>query len=170
MINQLLVYRPGVGLVQAGEVVQLTQGDILQVTVSFNYRCHENGVIHLRGSIGDPADPAAQGRQEVSLSASESFVSKTSYVNIPTSKGGVIANATPPGTYDLTVSVDESPEDYDTVPACITVVAKAGILDTLMAIMPLMILMMMMGIMTPMMRGGEEGTSEGGKEETTEGG
>lgn len=157
MINQLLVYRPGVGFLQVGEVVQLYQGDILQVTVSFNYRCYEDAVVHLRGSIGDPAAPAAQGRQEVFLPASEDFISKTSYVNIPTSAGGIIARPTPPGTYDLTVSIDESPEDYDTVPACITIVEKVGLLDTIMNIIPLMILVMVMGMMTPMMAPAEGG-------------
>lgn len=170
MINQLLVYRPGVGIVQTGEVVQLTQSDILQVTVSFSYRANKETTIHLGGFIGDPADPAARGWQEVSLPASEDFVSKTSYVNVPTSAGGIIANATPPGTYDLTVLVKESPDVYDMVPACITVIAKAGIMDTLMGIMPMIILMMVMGMIMPMMKGGEEETTKGGEEETTEGG
>jgi len=162
MINQLLVYRPGVGVLEVGDVVKLVQGDILQVAVSFNYRCHEPAVIHLRGSIGDPAGPVAQGRQEVTLSASEDLTSEASYVNIPTSAGGIIAKATPPGTYDLTVSVDECSGVYDTVPGCITIVEKTGIMDMMMSIIPLVMLVMVMGMITPMMAGGQEGGAAGG--------
>jgi len=153
MIDQLLVYRHGIGVVQSGNVVQLTQGDLLQVTVSFSYRCHENAVIHLRGSIGDPSDPAAQGRQGVTLPASEDVIVKTSYVNIQTSTGGIIANATLPGTYDITVSVDESPSVSDTVSACVTVVKAAGMMDTIMSIMPFMLMIMVMGMIMPAMQG-----------------
>lgn len=161
MINQLLVYRPGVGLLQTGEVVQLTQGDMLQVSISFNYRANEAATVHLRSFIGDPADPAAQGKQEVYLPAAEEFTSKTSYVNIQTSAGGIIASATPPGTYDLTVRLDEDLSVYDMVPACVTVIEKAGFLSTIMGIMPMMMLVMMMGMVMPMMKPAEE-SEEGG--------
>ena len=155
MINQLLVYRPGVGVLQTGEVVQIAQGDILQVSVSFSYRANKEATVHLRAFIGDPAAPAAQGRQEVYLPVAEEFTTKASYVNIQTSAGGISASATLPGTYDLTVRLDEDRDVYDMVPACITVVEKAGFLSTIMNIMPLMILVMVMGMMTPMMRPGE---------------
>jgi len=156
MINQLLVYRPGVGVLQTGEVVQLAQGDILQVSVSFNYRANKAATVHLRAFIGDPADPAAQGRQEVYLPVAEEFISKDSYVNIQTSAGGIIASATLPGTYDLTVRLDEDPDVYDMIPACVTVVEKVGFLASIMNMIPLMMLVMVMGMMMPMMRPEEE--------------
>lgn len=157
MINYFQVYRPGIGVMQAGDVVQLTQGDVLQVAASFNYKAIVATTVHLHGFIGNPLDPAADNSQEVFLPAVSEFVAKTATVDIPTSSGyPVVGLETPPGTYNLMVRIDENPDTYDIIPNCITVVEKAGMLDTIMQMVTLMIVVMMMGMIMPMMAVGEK--------------
>jgi len=144
------------GVLEANEIVELTQGEALHVDVSFNYRSTKNITIHLDGFIGDPLDPAAKVTQEIDLPAASVFVPMTATVNIATSAGTWGIGETPPGTYNLLVRIYEKPDVYDQIPNCVTIIEKVGLLDTIMAMIPMFLLIMMMGMMMPMMTAGEK--------------
>ena len=140
------------------EKIALRQGQALRVHLSSNYKYRgaEPVTVTLHGFIGTrQADGAfrsvADGAVKVSLVPSTEFTPWEAAVDIPTGTGLLGIGATPAGTYDLLIRLDEFPEVSAEVSGCVDVVAGAA--DT-SGMMGMMVMLMMLGMVMPMVTEG----------------
>jgi len=156
MIGYTQVYRPGIGIVATaplGSPIELLQGDVLRVDVSFQYKVAQESSCTLVGVIGLMDAPAAMGKASISLPPVADFTVRFATVDIPTGAGGWFRTATPPGIYNLLVWIEEAPHIYDEIPNAVIVAEKPSLIASIMS--PMMMIMMM-GMMIPLVSEGME--------------
>jgi len=167
-IYGLQVMDPWVLLAVPPEKVTLQPGQTLRVHMSFNYKYRgaESVTITLHGFIGTRhADgtfrSVADGAVEVALAPSTEFTPWEGVVDIPTSGGLWGIGATPTGTYDLLVRLDEFPEVSAEVSSAVDIVSGGADMSGMMG---MVMMLMMLGMVVPMVSGGiaEEGAAAGG--------
>ena len=167
-IYGLQVMGPWVLLVAPPEKIALQPGQTLRVHLSFNYKYRgaEPVTVTLHGFIGTrQADgtfrSVADGAVEVGLAPSTEFTPWEGAVDVPTSGGLWGIGATPAGTYDLLVRLDEFPEVSAEVSGCVDVVSGG---TDMTGMMGMMVMLMMLGMVMPMVGEGmaEEGAAAGG--------
>jgi len=152
-IYGLQVVNPWLLLAVPPEKIALRPGQTLRVYLSFNYKYQaaESITVTLHGFIGArQADGAfrsvADGAVEVSLAPSTEFTPWEGAVDVPTSGGLWGIGATPAGTYDLLVRLDEFPEVSAEVSECVDIVTGADI----SGMTGMMVMLMMLGMVMPM--------------------
>lgn len=170
---ELLVYRPGVGLISLGEgPITLSDGEILLVSVTFHYTCNEDSQAKLRLSIGRGGEDFEwiyYNDTDVDLEAAPAGRSKSAVLSIEVKTS--ITNVFPigprleAGTYDLKAEIVGYPDTYDLGIGMLTVHVSPGIVDTISSMISMMVMLMIMGMIMPMMSGIGESSpsgSEGG--------
>jgi hypothetical protein len=140
------------------EKIALRPGQTLRVHVSFNYKYQavEPITVTLHGFIGTrQADGAfrsvADGAVQVSLAPSAEFTPWEGAVDIATSAGLWGIGATPVGTYDLLVRLDEFPDVTAEVSGCVDIVSGAADMTGMMGGMMMLV---MLGMVAPMVTEG----------------
>ena len=146
-----MIVNTSLAALAAGQQVQLSVGDTLQVSVSFKYTVAEDTIVTLRAcpyqyqlGVRDRIGGSCSDT-DIELERSTTLKLKEETVDVPivpASEGG-IAN----GTYGLMVEIlGTSVEDH--VDDCLVISGNpTGITD----ILPMLIVVMMMGMMMPMM-------------------
>jgi hypothetical protein len=166
-IYGLQVMGPWVLLAVPPETVTLQPGQTLRVHLSFNYKYQaiEPITVTLHGFIGTrQADgtfrSVADGAVEVALAPSTEFTPWEGAVDIPTGAGLWGIGATPAGTYDLLVRLDEFPEVSAEVSGAVDIVTGAADMSGMMG---MVMMLMKMGMVVPMVSEGmAEGAAAGG--------
>ena len=160
-IYGLQVMDPWVLLAVPPEKVTLQPGQTLRVHMSFNYKYRgaESVTITLHGFIGTRhADgtfrSVADGAVEVALAPSTEFTPWEGAVDVPTSGGLLGIGATPAGTYDLLVRLDEFPDISAEVSGAIDVVTGAADMSGMMG---MVMMLVMLGMVAPMVTEGAAG-------------
>ena len=160
-IYGLQVMDPWVLLAVPPETVALRQGQALRVHLSFNYKYQavEPVTVTLHGFIGTrQADgtfrSVADGAVEVGLAPSTEFTPWEGAVDIPTGAGLWGIGATPVGTYDLLVRLDEFPDISAEVSGAIDVVTGAADMSGMMG---MVMMLVMLGMVAPMVTEGAAG-------------
>jgi len=149
---------PWVLLAVPPEKVTLQPGQTLRVHLSFNYKYQavEPVTVTLHGFIGTrQADgtfrSVADGAVEVGLAPSTEFTPWEGAVDIPTSTGLLGIGATPAGTYDLLVRLDEFPDISAEVSGAVDIVSGAADMSGMMG---MVMMLMMLGMVMPMVTEG----------------
>ena len=152
---------PWVLLAVPPEKVTLQPGQTLRVHLSFNYKYQavEPITVTLHGFIGTrQADgtfrSVADGTVEVGLAPSTEFTPWEGAVDVPTSGGLLGIGATPAGTYDLLVRLDEFPDISAEVSGAIDVVTGAADMSGMMG---MVMMLVMLGMVAPMVTEGAAG-------------
>lgn len=147
----------GIVLAVPGEKLTIGQGDTVRVFASFNYKWLgiEPVKVTVHGFIGTrQADgtfqSVADGQNPLSLPPVTEFTPGETSVDIGTSAGTWGIGQTPPGTYDLLVRIDENPDVNTEESQCIEITKKAGLLDSMKAMMGMMMMAMMLMMIVPM--------------------
>ena len=133
-----------------GETLAIQQGDSVRVLVSFNYKWAGAEPVRatLHGFIGTRQpdgtfQPVADGANPLSLAPATDFSPVEADVDISTSAGVFGIGATPVGTYDLFVMMDEYPDVNAELAQCVEVTPKGGFMDMMMPMMGIMMMAMM---------------------------
>ena len=162
-IYGLQVAYPWIPLAVPPEKIALRPGQTLRVHVTFNYKYQgeEPITVTLHGFIGTrQADGTfrgvADGTVKVNLAASPEFTPWEGAVDVPTSAGLLGIGATPAGTYDLLVRLDEFPKFSAEVSGSVDVVS-GGAMPDMTGMLGMMTMMMMLGMVMPMV---SEGAAE----------
>jgi len=148
---------------------QFTVGDKIRVTASFSYTVGVDTSVTFKAGpyytniLGKHVVDSCVGSSIVSLPAAATPTTKTITVDftlVPKAQGGI-----EDGTYGLRVWVEGTDavaeQDSIIVVSGNPATGISGIMDTIMAMMPMMFLFMMMGMIMPMMQGAF-GSKEGG--------
>lgn len=151
---------PWVLLVAPPEKIALQPGQTLRVHLSFNYKYQavEPITLTLHGFIGTRQvdgtfQSVADGAVEVSLAPSTEFTPWEGAVDVPTSGGLWGIGATPAGTYDLLVRLDEFPEVSAEVSGAVDIVTGAADMSGMTG---MMMMLVMLGMVAPMVTEGME--------------
>lgn len=153
MIGNVVVFRPGVGLIliPAGEPIELAGGDTLRVFVSFDYRVGKAATCDVAAYIGSVGNPVAWGVERVSLFPASEYTRGEAAVDIRIGGGGLFGGGPAAGLYNLGAYI-KGYDLYQEVPDCITIKESFG----LSSIIGMVVMVMMMGMIMPMMEGLEE--------------
>lgn len=181
----LQVFRPGYGLLPLaeGEKVTLANGDTLLVNVTAKYKGPEADFT-LYGAVGTRVgvlikefDEALVDEKPLHCPESATFTPVSGSVEIPIVVNYDAVSAPfvgyqgmlPPGKdYDLYVKIKEHPSIRDELDDIIDLSTEGaggtppapGLFDMLTSIMPLIVIMMLFMMITPMMQGMAEGGEE----------
>ncbi len=139
-----------------GQPLPVGVGDTIKVFYTFKYKIPQATDVKIWASLCYytflgffEREEKAQTKETITLEAALEWKDYSSTIDVTISEGSA-------GIYGLILELP----DYDVedkIEACIEVTTAPGILDTITSIMPLIVIMLLFMLITPMMQGMSEG-------------